>query len=355
MESFVSRKRSHSHATSERPTIGEDAKTQEDDASTEVKLAMLASLQPGLEYEALMEALLEHDGDVEKANSALSDRQNIERSVSPQKRSIVPKVMGYQSSLSGVTGAKFATPHSPRKVTKRGRTLHLYSPEDVAAHTPCSIIHNFLQPDVADTLLLEMLEECKTWGRDKFMLFDNVVESPHTICFYVDEPVDAEKQKTEYVYNGSQLSDVRKTMPQMRKVSSIVERTVNQEIQKRIRSHYPDGQKLKFQSPHEWKPNTSFVNCYDGGKESVGWHSDQLTYLGPRPVIGSISLGVAREFRVRRVIPRNTKFNPEDEMAKRANDDRADTEGQISIHLPHNSLLIMHAEMQEVGFTRLPN
>lgn len=50
----------------------------------------------------------------------------------------------------------------------------------------------------------------------------------------------------------------------------------------------------------------------------------------------------------RRVIPRNTKFDPSDKDAKMANEDRADTEGQISIHLPHNSLLVMHAEMQEV-------
>ena len=29
------------------------------------------------------------------------------------------------------------------------------------------------------------------------------------------------------------------------------------------------------------------------------------------------------------------------------NEQRADDEGQIAIHLPHNSLLVMHAEMQE--------
>lgn len=69
---------------------------------------------------------------------------------------------------------------------------------------------------------------------------------------------------------------------------------------------------------------------------SVGYHSDQLTYLGPRAVIGSISLGVAREFRVRKIVAHDDK-----------NDQRADDEGQIAIHLPHNSLLVMHAEMQE--------
>ena len=37
---------------------------------------------------------------------------------------------------------------------------------------------------------------------------------------------------------------------------------------------------------------------------SVGYHSDQLTYLGPHAVIGSLSLGVAREFRVRKIVAR---------------------------------------------------
>jgi len=126
----------------------------------------------------------------------------------------------------------------------------------------------------------------------------------------------------------------------MRKVSPIVEEVVNSEITKRIKDHYPNEKKLKHQSPNPWKPNAALVNCYDGGAESVGYHSDQLTYLGPRAIIGSISLGVAREFRVRRIIPQE-----EDKKEKSKED--SDAQGQIAIHLPHNSLLVMHAEMQE--------
>ncbi len=40
-----------------------------------------------------------------------------------------------------------------------------------------------------------------------------------------------------------------------------------------------------------WRANVAASNCYEGGKESVGWHSDQLTYLGPCPTIASLSLG----------------------------------------------------------------
>lgn len=131
---------------------------------------------------------------------------------------------------------------------------------------------------------------------------------------------------------------MRRITPQLTAVKPLVRDAVNKEIANRIKSRYPDGKKLKYQSPDSWSPNSAFVNCYNGPQQSVGWHSDQLTYLGPRAVIGSVSLGVDREFRVRRVLPKD-------------HDDRsvedADAEGQISIHLPHNSLLVMHAEMQE--------
>lgn len=124
---------------------------------------------------------------------------------------------------------------------------------------------------------------------------------------------------------------------------------MNAEIQERIRTRCPGSVKLKHQSPAPWTPNAAFVNCYNGPGESVGWHSDQLTYLGPRAVIGSLSLGVAREFRVRRVVPKDEAggggSSNSSTSAKKEPD--GDAEGQIAIHLPHNSLLVMHAEMQE--------
>ena len=130
----------------------------------------------------------------------------------------------------------------------------------------------------------------------------------------------------------------------MRSISSKVKPAVNDEIAQRIKNHYPGGKKLKHQSPDQWIPNAAFVNCYKGGAESVGYHCDQLTYLGPRAVIGSLSLGVAREFRVRKIVARD---NEDGEPKGRKGLERADMEGQIAIHLPHNSLLVMHAEMQE--------
>ena len=338
MDSFVSRKRRHEPV--EISISGLPLAPEED--STELKLAMLASLTSVDDSDILLEALLAANGSVEAAVEVL----NGEARGSPRRNRATPSVTGYQSSLHSFR--KISSEARPAKqLTQKGKTLHLYAPEDVAQHTPCSIIHNFLPPETANALLDELLAEAPSFGKEVFNLFDKTVTSPHTMCFYVDEWDEAERQKTEYVYNGSHIADVRKTPAHMHKVSVIVAEAVNGEIQKRIQSHYPAQKKLKYQSPKPWVPNTAFVNCYDGAKESVGYHSDQLTYLGPRAVIGSLSLGVTREFRVRRVVPKETTMDINDPAARKVDEARADSEGQIAIHLPHNSLLVMHAEMQE--------
>lgn len=268
MDQFVSRKRRA--IASKTPLAGPTESTPMqpvgDEESTEVKLGILASLCPNHEVDTLLEALLSANGSVEVAAEALTATFDMP---SPRKRLATA---GYQSSLqrfhsiNGITDEE-ALPRKP--MTQKGKTLHLYSPEDIADHTPCSIIHNFLPADVAKDLLHELLLEAPTFGRDIFTLFDRVVTSPHTMSFYVDDYEEAERQKTDYVYNGSRIADVRNTPPVMRKVAGIVAEAVNKEVDKRIRERYPDGKKLKYQSPKKWEPNTAFVNCYDGAKESV--------------------------------------------------------------------------------------
>ncbi|TVY39231.1 Alpha-ketoglutarate-dependent dioxygenase-like protein [Lachnellula subtilissima] len=342
MDAFVSRKKrklsSPKSKTTELDKIS--ALSAPDDESTDFKLALLSSLHPYIEQQVLLDVLLAHEGSVEKTSASLKAPD------SPPKKSSA--ATGYQSSLSGfVTGNDAVDALGKKMLSKKGKTLHLYSPEDVAKHTPCSIIHNFLPTEEANALLEELLEEAPTFDRMTFKLFDNVVQSPHTACFYVEGMEELRRQKTEYIYNGGLLTDVRQLTPQMRKVSPKVQEAVNSEITTRIKTHYPNGRKLKYQSPDPWRPNAAFVNCYSGGNESVGYHSDQLTYLGPRAVIGSISLGVAREFRVRRIIPQEEDSSSVSPRKKPQDSTAADAQGQIAIHLPHNSLLVMHAEMQE--------
>ncbi|KAI4145396.1 MAG: hypothetical protein LQ340_006301 [Diploschistes diacapsis] len=328
MESFVARKK---RKLQDRAGIVVTTPVMEEN-DTDVKLATLASIYDGIDPSILLEALIAANGSVEDAVNALSIYRE-----EPRHKCAPAKAVGYQSSLDSFRLSDRVAGKATKPLTRKGQTVHLYTPDDVAAHTPCSIIHNFLSTEEANNLLKELLAEAPTFERQSFKVFDNVVQSPHSACFYVDSIEEKRKQLTEYLYNGSHLTDVREILPVMRAVSSRVKEAVNRSIDGRIKTHYPQARKLKFQSPEEWKPNAAFVNCYAGGAESVGYHSDQLTYLGPRAVIGSISLGVSREFRVRKAV------------AKDDADDipRADAEGQIAIHLPHNSLLVMHAEMQE--------
>ncbi|RMD41509.1 hypothetical protein DV735_g3604, partial [Chaetothyriales sp. CBS 134920] len=319
MDAFVSRRkrpRLSSSSTEPEPTTlpreHVSATTVDEEESTDVKLGILLSLHPHRSPEDLLDLLLDCNGSVERVIEILSGHEpgpdiRSPKNNTPKKRP--PSTIGYQSALP------FSAGHTTHKapLTKKGKTLHLYSPEDIAAHTPCSIIHNFLGPTLATALLEELLPEVASYKTATFRLFDNVVQSPHTACL----------------------------------VSELVRRAVNDEISQRIATHYPGGKKLRFQSPREWQPTAAFVNCYDGPRQCVGYHSDQLSYLGPRAVIGSLSLGVAREFRVRRIVPNDNDNDTDDKNNKNNDTTHADLQGQISIHLPHNSLLVMHADMQE--------
>lgn len=327
MDLFVSRKRRRSSLS--RPSSPQP-KGQDDAEDTDLKLALLTSLHPEKTQDVLLDYLLAYNGSVEEASAAINAPETATPS---RKRSAAT---GYQSSLASFAIAKDDVPQSHvarKQLTKKGQTLHLYTPEAIENNTPCSIIHNFLPVADAESLLKELLEEAPAFRRDVFQLFERTVESPHSMGFYVDTPQEIKQQKDQYAYNGSYLTHVHQSRPGMLKASELVREAVNKEIERRTRD-FNGGKKLKFQSTVEWRPNTSFVNCYDGAKESVGYHTDELTYLGPRAVIGSLSLGVAREFRVRRIVPADENS-------------AADAQGQIAIHLPHNSLLIMHAEMQE--------
>ncbi|KAJ5682836.1 hypothetical protein N7462_006001 [Penicillium macrosclerotiorum] len=341
-----------------------DSNSERLEESTDIKLAMLMSLFPDNKADDLLELLVSCGGSVD-ATSALLFKNDL-ATKTPSKKRPAPTdfTPAIQTSLSshiltsgGTNSAKRILP------TKKGKTLHLFFPKDVAAYTPCTIIHNFLPVDEANALLTELLDESKHFSRYEFQLFNRTVQSPHTSSLYVSTPEEYRQQTSEYTYGGTYRSDVRQATPHLRKVSRKVHHVVNDEIQKRIKNINTDGKKLKYQSSKEWQPNAAFVNCYDGPAESVGFHSDQLTYIGPHPVIGSLSLGVEREFRVRRIIPRDEEDQEEDGEEKfntlkpndlsnngkayKASTARADAQGQISIHLPHNSLLIMHADMQE--------
>lgn len=201
MESFIKRKRKATPTDDQMIMPGGHIEVA-DDEPTELKLAILSSLHPDFSQEALLDILLEHDGSVAATSVSLSvpstSRSLLSSKSSPNKAA--------NSVVSQTSLKNFAAPHfvdgvpAPKKtklLSRKGATLHLFDPDDIAEHTPCSIIHNFLPSDLANGLLIEMLEESKTFEKITFKLFDNVVSSPHTSSFYVDSNDEMRKQKIE--------------------------------------------------------------------------------------------------------------------------------------------------------------
>ncbi|KAF9360569.1 hypothetical protein BGX26_008712 [Mortierella sp. AD094] len=204
------------------------------------------------------------------------------------------------------------------------KPLILYNPEDVAKHCPCTLLFNVLDKDLAARLLKAMLIDSETWNRNRWWLFERMVESPHKTSYFAERDDDME-EVSGWTYNGMKQDQPRRFLPEMNEAKMVIRRIVN-ELRKNRDIH-------PYEVQGDWNCNVAAVNHYAHSKESVGWHADKLTYLGPRPTIGSLTLGATRFFRIRKVIP----------DAK-----RPDTAGQlISIALPHNSLCIMWPPMQE--------
>jgi len=114
------------------------------------------------------------------------------------------------------------------------------------------------------------------------------------------------------------------------------------------RSYSYSGLKL---SPHPWNPdvlrikarleqlcehsfNSVLLNYYRGGSDSVSWHADDETELGPNPIVASVSLGAERTL----------EFKPKFNL----------TTPKKQIVLGNGSLLIMGKTIQNNWLHQIP-
>lgn len=197
----------------------------------------------------------------------------------------------------------------PRSAGVSSPRIHLFSPQDVeAAGVKCSLHLSVLEPSVARQLLHKLMEESHEWSTSKFYLFGRQAQSGHSSALYLREPESQQNHKS--TYQGRQTTKKFEFSPEMHDACNAVEQLV----------HSVTNQ--------PWHPDVAVCNRYDGASSSVDWHSDQLTHLGPEPIIACLSLGCEREFRLK------------DKFAKRGAQ-------QWSLRLPHNSVVIMHSGCQE--------
>ena len=149
---------------------------------------------------------------------------------------------------------------------------------------------------------------------DQPSLFDNEPDTPTRQTFALDD------SEIQYVANAFTAREADRLFQSL--LDAIPWRTATLTIagQKRPlprlqcwmadqgRSYSYSGLKL---SPHPWNPdvlrikarmeqlckhsfNSVLLNYYRGGSDSVSWHADDETELGPNPIVASVSLGAQR-------------------------------------------------------------
>jgi alkylated DNA repair dioxygenase AlkB len=105
------------------------------------------------------------------------------------------------------------------------------------------------------------------WERHRLRLFGREVDSPRLSCWIGD-------CEAVYTYSGTRFTP-REWTPAC------------SELRERV--SVLCGERY----------NSVLCNLYRDGRDSMGWHSDDETELGPQPCIASLSFGAPRRFRLR--------------------------------------------------------
>lgn len=182
---------------------------------------------------------------------------------------------GHKGSTVGIaSGTKTINDVLKDKAIKSSSTkslppLLLSTPLAVSTHTPCSLHYDILPPELAERLFLRMLDESKTWKKNKWYLNDRLVESTHKTCFYTStsssasDGSDAVDDKQWYM--GRQATDEeQKVFPnEMEEARSIIEEFVNRQLDMKMEK----GERYRLEYDGKWRANVAASNCYKGGSE----------------------------------------------------------------------------------------
>ena len=192
------------------------------DLDTETLVALVSSvLDHTSDQETILEALVRSEGDVQRAANVLNKShgfgekgkkrkgqtlddwfKKLKSSASTAKHvnqkaslnegvptlidSINPRsTVRSQATMDSKTVLR--PPLSENNLKRRIKSLPpltLSNPSMVAEHTPCTLHLSILPPELACQLFYTLLEASKKWQRNKWWLFDRIVESSHRTSFY---------------------------------------------------------------------------------------------------------------------------------------------------------------------------
>ncbi|KAF8831704.1 hypothetical protein HHX47_DHR1001017 [Lentinula edodes] len=294
-----------------------------DEQDTDTLLALVSSLtHKGHSTEVMLDALVQAEGNPELASQILN-RGHLGSEVPAGKKR--KRASGLDSWLKGPNHAQPVSRHASssssavpssnppirkvnrgvdlmavlkqpppsKKTAPRKPTLILNGPQMVAEHTPCTMHLSVLPSQLASKLFYSLEQSSRDWQRNKWWLFDRLVESPHRTAFFVRKTDGVSDDETwhesaQYWYNGRKTDPPDIFSSEMEEACEIIERLVTEEIRRRP-YRYPlewAGGDVDSTNDLIWRANVAASNRYEGRNESVGWHSDHMTYLGPHCTIG---------------------------------------------------------------------
>lgn len=155
-----------------------------------------------------------------------------------------------------------------------------------------AIDRGWLPRAAADALFAALLEALP-WETHRIRMFGRMVESPRRSCWIGDPG-------TDYAYSGTRFAP-QPWPPALQPIRGLAS----------------DACGERFDSV--------LANLYRDGGDAMGWHRDDEPELGPRPVIGSLSLGARRRFVLKQV---------------------ADPSVRVALELAHGDLLRMAGDTQ---------
>ncbi|PHR46243.1 MAG: alpha-ketoglutarate-dependent dioxygenase AlkB [Fluviicola sp.] len=158
---------------------------------------------------------------------------------------------------------------------------------------------NFYSPKESKSLFQILYDELP-WEGGEINLFGKTYQIPRKQVMFADNGLN-------YGYSGKKLNVIN--------WNAVVKDIKNQ---------------IELESNYDF--NACLANLYRDGDDSNGWHSDNEKELGKNPIIGSISLGATRVFKLKHL----------------------KTNTRLEFELTSGSLLIMGGEMQHFWKHQIP-
>lgn len=260
---------------------------------------------------------------------------------------------------ASATPASSVTPSSRRSITD----VLLKLPADpaivdgvrvtdtaLAASVPAQLCRAALPRDLAERLLRDLLvESAAHWTSHEWTVYGARHTTPRTTALYdLTQGSDASVRADSDVEHAG-LSWIEPPASLLEAASVVA--TL---VAKRCPSARP------------WRPTLALANRYDDGDQCIGYHSDFINRIGPRPIIAGLSLGATRrmwlEQRVQRSAGTEDKSMPllstgdgchsRDKQLGNTDDGTAgiapiQRRRKAIIPMPHNSVVVMMADAQE--------